>query len=64
MVGNRIQLFAEEESVNVDPQPNTSNDLGPTLEEAQDLLCYRKTDSARYDWKRNSILLCLNKYYY
>lgn len=45
VVGNRIQLFAEEETV---PETQTDHcDSRPTLEEAQDLLCYRKTDSAR-----------------
>ncbi|XP_046448529.1 WD repeat-containing protein 81-like isoform X2 [Daphnia pulex] len=46
VVGNRIQLFAEEETV---PETQTDHcDSRPTLEEAQDLLCYRKTDSARH----------------
>jgi hypothetical protein len=45
VVGNRIQLFAEEETV---PETQADHcDSRPTLEEAQDLLCYRKTDSAR-----------------
>ena len=44
-MGNRIQLFAEEEAV---PETPTDHcDSRPTLEEAQEMLCYRKTDSAR-----------------
>ncbi|KZS10887.1 Uncharacterized protein APZ42_024536 [Daphnia magna] len=46
VVGNRIQLFAEEEPV---LETTTEQcDSRPTLEEAQEMLSYRKTDSARH----------------
>lgn len=45
VVGNWIQLFAEEDTV---PETQTDHcDTRPTFEEAKDLLSYRKTDSAR-----------------
>lgn len=56
VVGNRIQLFAEEESVS--ENPSDICDSRPTLEEAQEMLCYRKTDNTRpvidlvlFNWK-------------
>lgn len=46
VVGNRIQLFAEEETVS--ENPSELCDSRPTLEEAQEMLCYRKSDNTRY----------------
>ena len=43
VVGNRIQLFAEEEAIVENPI-----DSRPTLEEAQEMLSYKKTDSSRH----------------
>lgn len=45
VVGNRIQLFAEEEAVVENPGPLDSR---PTLEEAQEMLAYKRTDSSRH----------------
>ncbi len=45
VVGNRIQLFAEEESVTDNPSDQCNS--RPTLEEAQEMLSYRRTDNAR-----------------
>lgn len=43
VVGNRIQLFAEEEAIAENPV-----DSRPTLDEAQEMLAYKRTDSSRH----------------
>ena len=45
VVGNRIQLFAEDEPVTETPSDQCNS--RPTLEEAQEMLCYKRTDNTR-----------------
>lgn len=46
VVGNRIQLFADDDSVAENPSDQCDTRT-PTLEEAQEMLCYRKSDQTR-----------------
>ena len=45
VVGNRIQLYEDEESA------TDGHESRPIIEDSEDLLCYKKTDNTRYFFK-------------